>query len=206
MKISQFARLAVPQPTINHQYYLGGLRETLKATNPVAVLIDTLEESGVQVYVKSHDYFISESLGGIPVRLKGKPRNEVRKSYALLRVLPKKEFMVRAALAVADRGAICIHKKDMEMLQLSNLCLKAIVLIHEEDVFANMEQVPYSNHANAFQEGYLVSGPYSNLSLIDNSLRKIPDLTVYLIARKQNEIKKGKKYISKFKTQNNKLT
>jgi hypothetical protein len=206
MKISQFARLAVPKPTINHQYHLGGLRETLKAKNPMDLLIDTLEESGAQVYVKKHDYFISERLGGIPVRLKGKPRHEVRKSYAWLRVLPKKEFMVRAELAVADRGAICIHKKEMEMLQLSNLCLKAIVLIHEDDVFANMAQLPYSNHAKSFQEGYLIAGPYSNLSLIDNSLRKIPDLTVYIIARKQDSVKKGKKYISKFNTPINKLT
>jgi len=120
-------------------------------------------------------------------------------------MLPKKEFMVRAELAVADRGAICIHKKDMQMLQLSNLCLKAIVLIHEEDVFANMAQLPYSNHTKSFQEGYQIAGPYSSLALIDNSVRKIPDLTVYLIARKQDRIKKGKKYISKFNTPINKL-
>lgn len=198
MNISQFARYAVQKPKTNNQYQISGLREALKTKDPIALLIDTLEESGAKVQLKKHDYFISKNLGGIPARLLGKPREEVRKSFAFLRVFPKKEFVVRADLAIANRGTICINKSAMEMLQLSNMGLKAIILINTDDIFANIEQLTYSPEARLFQNGYLLTGPLSERCLVDPCLRKIPDLTVYLISKQKKKNKKQSRFFASF--------
>lgn len=198
MNISQFARFAVQKPQINNQYQISGLREALKATDQVALLINTLEESGAKVQLKKHDYFISKNLGGIPSRLQGKPREEVQKSFAFLRIFPKKEFMVRADLAIANRGTICLNKSAMEMLQLSSLGLKAIILINTDNVFANIEQLTYFQEARLFQDGYLVTGPLSERCLVDPGIRKIPDLTVYLISKQKKKNKKQSRFFASF--------
>ncbi|WP_231425284.1 MULTISPECIES: hypothetical protein [Pedobacter] len=194
MNISQFARLAVRKPKISNIYQVPGLQEILKTRDPLSLLTDVLEESGAKVFYKANDYFISNRLGGIPIRLKWKERAEVRKSYALLRILPKKEFMVRAGLAIADLGALAITKESIEMLQLSNLCLKVIVVIREEDILVNTHQLHDSGHADYFRNAYLLTGQHSALSMFDPWLRNIPDLTIYVIAKSKEKTKKRQKF------------
>jgi|GEM_PF-2125474 len=205
MDITPFARLAVQKPQINDPYQIAGFQEMLKAKDPLKLLIDVLEESGAKVVLKVQDYFISKRLGGIPIRMKVRDRNEVRKSFALMRILPRKEFMVRAGVAIADRGALAISKKSMEMLQLANLGSKAIIVIREEDVLENMLQLPYSGHADYFQDAYLLTGKHSISSLFYPWLRNVPHLTVYVIAKNQKTMKKRRKFFAQFTSAQNQL-
>lgn len=154
--------------------------------DPVDQFIDQMRKVGAKVVVSSNNYYFSNAFGPISQRLCGKPRRDIRKSLAFLRIREYSNFNFRAKLGVAQHAAVFLDKDDMIQLQLLNECSCAKLYISSEDIYPVFSQAN-DLLRNTQTDGYYISGPQSLSFTPINLVRNIAILSVYVIRKEKDD-------------------